>query len=159
RETNCDNSRLEPAGFAHNFAVHDLKEIAVRQPVILGFAAASLLAAAGAERQFRPRGEPLAIEARGGREVSDGRRQARQLDFRPPRSNARAAPLALFVHGGGWTNGSKDNATGRHKAPHYTGLGYNFASIDYRLVPDATVEQQAQDVADALKELLDRAGQ
>ena len=46
--------------------------------------------------------------------------------------------------------GSKDNATGRHKSVHYQQLGYAFASIDYRLVPGATVEQQAQDVADAV---------
>jgi acetyl esterase/lipase len=37
--------------------------------------------------------------------------------------------------------------------------GYAFASIDYRLVPAATVEQQAADVAAALAYLLKRAGE
>ncbi|GAC1404083.1 MAG: hypothetical protein NVSMB69_01510 [Novosphingobium sp.] len=67
------------------------------------------------------------------------------------------APLILFVHGGGWSRGSKDNATGRWKAKHFPGEGYAFATIDYRLVPGATVEDEAADVAHALKALIDRA--
>jgi arylformamidase len=70
---------------------------------------------------------------------------------------ARSAPLVLFVHGGGWKRGSKDNATGRSLPGHILGQGYAFASIDYRLVPEATVEQQAADVAAALAHLLERA--
>lgn len=66
-------------------------------------------------------------------------------------------PLVVFVHGGGWKRGSKDNATGAWKIEHYPGAGYAFASIDYRLVPTATVEQQAQDVADAVKTLIGQA--
>lgn len=66
------------------------------------------------------------------------------------RADKRGAPLVLFVHGGGWKRGDKSNATGRAKIAHYHALGYAFASINYRLVPEATVEQQAQDVADAL---------
>jgi acetyl esterase/lipase len=58
--------------------------------------------------------------------------------------------LILFVHGGGWKRGDKGNATGAFKAPHFTAQGYAFASINYRLVPAATVEQQAADVAAAV---------
>lgn len=67
------------------------------------------------------------------------------------------APLVIFVHGGGWQRGSKDNATGSWKAAHFIGEGYAFASIDYRLVPQATVEQQAGDVAAAIGKLIDDA--
>lgn len=67
------------------------------------------------------------------------------------------APLVVFVHGGGWKRGSKDNASGPWKQVHYPQAGYAYASINYRLVPDATVEQQASDVAQALRALLDRA--
>jgi arylformamidase len=109
------------------------------------------LVAAGAPAQSPGRTERPAT-------VSYGSDKAQQLDLHRARGTAGPAPLILFVHGGGWTNGSKDNATGRHMAPHYTALGYHFATIDYRLVPGATVEQQAQDVADALKHLLGRAG-
>lgn len=80
-----------------------------------------------------------------------------QLDFYPPASARGPAPLIVFVHGGGWKRGSKDNAAGNWKAPHYTAAGYAYASINYRLVPDATVEQQGADIAAALKFLLTRA--
>ena len=63
----------------------------------------------------------------------------------------------VFVHGGGWKRGSKDNASGAWKAPHYTGAGYAYAAINYRLVPGATVEDQAADVAAALRYLIDHA--
>lgn len=66
-------------------------------------------------------------------------------------------PLVLFVHGGGWKRGSKDNAAGGWKQVHYPRAGYAYASINYRLVPEFTVEQQAADVAMAVKALLARA--
>ena len=66
------------------------------------------------------------------------------------RAKTDRAPLVIFVHGGGWKRGDKNNATGQHKARHYVRQGYAFASINYRLVPDATVEQQAADVASAV---------
>lgn len=74
------------------------------------------------------------------------------------RGKGAKPPLLVFVHGGGWKRGSKDNATGAAKVDHYTGLGYAFASINYRLVPAATVEDQAQDVADAVAFLRGKAG-
>lgn len=77
--------------------------------------------------------------------------------WKPARLSA-PAPLVLFVHGGGWRMGSKDNATGRWKTAHYPGEGMVFASTDYRLVPGARVEDQAADVTHALRALLDRAG-
>lgn len=67
------------------------------------------------------------------------------------------APLVLFVHGGGWKRGSKDNAMSRALPAHLLEQGYAFASIDYRLVPRHTVEEQARDVAAALAHLLKRA--
>lgn len=69
------------------------------------------------------------------------------------------APLVVFVHGGGWKRGSKDAATGTWKPQHYPQQGYVFASINYRLVPANTVEDEASDVAHALKSLLDHAAQ
>ena len=63
----------------------------------------------------------------------------------------------VFVHGGGWKRGSKDNASGAWKAPHYTGAGYAYAAINYRLVPGATVEDQAADVAASLRYLINHA--
>lgn len=86
-----------------------------------------------------------------------GRDPLQALDVWRAKDAKRPAPLVVFVHGGGWKRGSKDNATGRFKAEHYPQLGYAFASIDYRLVPASAVEQQAEDVAMAVKALIDDA--
>jgi arylformamidase len=79
---------------------------------------------------------------------------AQSLDLYLPHEPSAPVPLILFVHGGGWNRGSKDNGTGPWKAPHYTAQGYAFATIDYRLVPHVGVEQQATDVALALRQVI-----
>ena len=89
--------------------------------------------------------------------IAYGRAPLQKLDFWHAKG-ANKAPLIVFVHGGGWKRGDKANATGHWKVEHYPAEDYGFASINYRLVPRATVEQQAQDVADALKALIDRSG-
>jgi acetyl esterase/lipase len=87
------------------------------------------------------------------------------IDFWPahnaPKAARRPAPLIMFVHGGAWSLGTKDNATGRAKIAHFTARGLAFATIGYRLVPGARVEDQAADLAQALAALLadaDRLG-
>lgn len=82
---------------------------------------------------------------------------AQTLNLWLPARRTGPVPLVVFVHGGGWKRGSADNATGKWKAAHYPAEGYAFASIDYRLVPGASVEQEAEDVAAALKALIDQA--
>lgn len=89
--------------------------------------------------------------------IDYGNDPIQKLDFWRAKNAFAAAPLVVFVHGGGWSRGSKDNATGRWKAVHYPEQGYAFASINYRLVPGNTVEDEAQDVANALKALFARA--
>ena len=101
-------------------------------------------------------GEARQSLRRGAQEIAYGSDPLQKLDFHPV-STDRPSPLVLFVHGGGWKRGDKRNATGEFKAPHYNGQGYHFASINYRLVPEATVEQQAADVAAALAKLLAEA--
>ena len=100
--------------------------------------------------------------------IAYGRDPLQVLDFWPAVQKSsptekyrdvRPAPLIVFVHGGGWKRGSKDNATGRWKPAHFPEEGYAFASINYRLVPAARVEDQAEDVALAVKALLARAGE
>ena len=68
-----------------------------------------------------------------------------------------AAPLLFFVHGGAWRTGDKALDTGYWKQTWLPGQGYALASINYRLVPEATLEQQAADAATALKAVLDRS--
>lgn len=88
--------------------------------------------------------------------LSYGSDPLQALDLWVPHG-AKQAPLVLFVHGGGWKRGSKETAGSRTLPGHLTAQGYAFASINYRLVPDATVEQQAADVAASLAYLLEKA--
>ncbi|WP_447728908.1 alpha/beta hydrolase [Sphingomonas koreensis] len=88
------------------------------------------------------------------REIAYGGDALQRLDFYPAANARGPAPLFVFVHGGGWKRGDKRNATGAAKVAHFTGRGYAFASVNYRLVPDAKVEDQAQDVANGLARLI-----
>lgn len=108
-----------------------------------------------AQQQVEPTAPAAAAPKR---DLAYGTLAEQRLDYYPPAvATGGAPPLVVFVHGGGWEHGSKDNATGAAKIRHFTGQGYAFATINYRLVPDATVEQQAQDVATALAWLLAHA--
>ena len=84
----------------------------------------------------------------GTRELAYGADHKQRLDLNLP-SRATRAPLLLFVHGGGWSIGDKRTGAGA-KAAHFTDAGWAFASANYRLVPGASVEQQAADIASAI---------
>ena len=71
-----------------------------------------------------------------------------RLDLVKPAGVAKT-PVLLFVHGGGWSIGDKAHAA-PDKARWANGKGWAFASANYRLVPQATVESQATDVASAI---------
>jgi acetyl esterase/lipase len=71
-----------------------------------------------------------------------------KLDLVKPAGVARA-PILLFIHGGGWSMGDKTHAA-PEKAKWANGQGWAFASANYRLVPQATVEQQAADIVHAI---------
>jgi arylformamidase len=88
--------------------------------------------------------------------MSYGRDPMQDLDFW--RARGAKAPLIVFVHGGGWSSGDK-SWFGSEMPAHFLTRGYAFASLGYRLVPDVTVEQQVQDVADAVGFLVGQAEQ
>ncbi len=79
-------------------------------------------------------------------EIAYGADPRQRLDY--TRIAGRDAPLVLFVHGGGWRRGDKRMAA--HMAAHFHARGYAFAATNYRLVPDARVDEQAADVAAAV---------
>ena len=91
------------------------------------------------------REQPRSGQVRTGEEISFGADPLQKADFW--RGVREQAPMVLFVHGGGWKRGDKQMMQGSAKLSHWQAQGYAVASINYRLVPDATVEQQAADVA------------
>lgn len=115
--------------------------------------AASLAAPAALTR------EPAlaAVDIQAKQAMSYGSDPLQALDFW--RGRSPNAPLVIFVHGGGWSRGDKRMMDRSDKLRHWQALGYAVVSLNYRLVPEATVEQQAQDVADALALLKRRSGE
>lgn len=98
----------------------------------------------GARRTFRyaqTPGAPAALQS---------------LDLYPAAN--RNAPLVVFIHGGGWRIGDKQNgAAGAEKAAFFNAQGYAYASLNYRLSPDVRHPAHVEDVAAALAWLHDNA--
>ncbi|MEL7267635.1 MAG: alpha/beta hydrolase, partial [Planctomycetota bacterium] len=63
-------------------------------------------------------------------------------------SNTKLRPVFLFVHGGSWKKGDKEN--GWFLAKRMIERGYIFASTNYRLLPKAKFPENAVDVAAAV---------
>ena len=67
--------------------------------------------------------------------------------YRPEQPNGAAV---MFIHGGGWTSGSKNGGSGSEMWPELLGRGYLVASIDYRLAPKHPFPAQMEDVTCAV---------
>lgn len=77
------------------------------------------------------------------------------LDLYP---GPRGAPLLVFIHGGGWRIGDKQNgAAGQEKAAFFNAQGFSYASLNYRLSPNVQHPAHVEDVAAALAWLHDNA--
>lgn len=93
----------------------------------------------------------------GWREEAYGADPRQKLDWAMPQGASGKAPLLLFVHGGGWAIGDKRSGAGQ-KGAHFLRRGWAFASTNYRLVPQARVEDQAADIAAAIAYLRRQRG-
>lgn len=114
--------------------------------LVLSFACVGLTLSAIAQSQA----PPGAAEQRAARaqSIAYGAEPLQTLDYWP--GAAPHAPLVVFIHGGGWAKGDKRMMQGSDKLRRWQAQGYAVASLNYRLVPDAMVEQQAEDIAAAL---------
>ncbi len=65
-------------------------------------------------------------------------------------------PVMVYVHGGGWRKG--DKAAVGQKATHFTGAGWVFASVNYRLGPEGKHPRNVEDVAKSLAWVHDQIG-
>ena len=84
-------------------------------------------------------------------------RQTLDLYFPDPKPD-QPLPLVVYIHGGGWMGGSKQEA--RPVADALTSTGdYAVASINYRLIQDAVWPAQLDDCKAAIRFLRARAGQ
>ena len=83
--------------------------------------------------------------------LSTGPEPRQRVDLYAPARGGKGRPIVLYLHGGGWSAGSRRVVD--HK-PAWAGR-HNlwFGSIGYRLLPDAPVETQAADVGAALRKV------
>lgn len=80
--------------------------------------------------------------------VADGHSR-HKLDLYLPAKSDGPLPLIIWVHGGGWENGSKDGCPPLRGG--YTGRGYAVASINYRLSSHAPFPAQIEDCKAAIR--------
>jgi acetyl esterase len=93
-------------------------------------------------------------------DVSYGPHERNVLDFWQAKS-ITATPLAIFIHGGGFMNGSKDgltrNTNGIKILKELLDAGISVASISYRLIPQAALPAAHHDGRLALQFLRSKA--
>ena len=72
------------------------------------------------------------------------RNERQLLDIYAPATGSKL-PVVLWVHGGGWTQGSKNEVDQKPKA--FVERGFVFVPINYRFVPHVTMDTIVRDVA------------
>lgn len=80
--------------------------------------------------------------------IDDGNRY-HLLDVYYPEKTTEKLPVIIDIHGGGWMYGNKE--LNEYYCLSLADRGYVVFNLNYRLVPDVTVNEQLQDVAYALK--------
>jgi acetyl esterase/lipase len=76
------------------------------------------------------------------------------LDVYAP-AKGKGMPIVVWIHGGGWQAGDKKDV--HHKPQAFADKGFVFVSVNYRLLPKATIKQMAEDVAKAIRWIHDHA--
>ena len=100
----------------------------------------SAATAADANQPAKPPAKPAAKAHSGPKptlaDVPYGTHPKQVLDFYKAES-ATPTPLVFYIHGGGWTNGSK----AAFNATEYLKAGISVVSIEYRFIPEATADK------------------
>ena len=84
------------------------------------------------------------------RDVACGAHRLQRYNVFAPR-HASLAPVLVFWHGGGWTNGYRDYVT--FMAPHVVALGMVLVAPSYRLTPEHPLPNACEDALSLLRDL------
>ena len=84
---------------------------------------------------------------------------ALKMDVHYPRAMSKPAPVAVYVHGGSWSSGSKSDSMGMTDVPELLARGYLVASVDYRYAPEWKFPAQIHDIKCAIRFLRANAAQ
>lgn len=92
---------------------------------------------------------PEGVKAHRDLDYVNGGHERHKLDLFVPEKADGPLPLVIWVHGGGWQNGSKEGCPPLRNG--YTERGYAVASINYRLSGHATFPAQIEDCKAAIR--------
>ncbi len=70
--------------------------------------------------------------------------------YQPDSCRAKACPVVMWVHGGGWKNGDTTKNTASDMLTIWANQGIVMVGINYRLSPDVVHPKHVQDVAAAI---------
>lgn len=109
---------------------------------------AATSAAYGAQLQHAP---PPAMQVQ--KDLPYGADPRQVLDVYAPPPSAQARPVVVFVHGGGFVRGDKDQGGGlfANVMHEFVAQGWLGINVEYRLAPQATWPAGAEDVRDAVR--------
>ena len=82
-----------------------------------------------------------------------------KMDIRYPRSTDGRWPVAMYVHGGGWTGGDKKGGAGAEDISGLQKAGFLVVSVNYRLAPEYKFPAMIEDVKCAVRFLRARAAE
>jgi arylformamidase len=94
--------------------------------------------------------EPLPESVVATRDVAYGAHRLQRYNVFAP-CHASLAPVLVFWHGGGWTNGYRDYVT--FMAPHVVALGMVLVAPSYRLTPEYPLPHACEDALALLRDL------
>ena len=91
----------------------------------------------------------LALPAQKNIPYTDSANVSQMLDLYLPESAGDPVPLIIWIHGGGWKSGSKENCLPVRLG--FTERGYAVAGINYRLTGEAPFPAQIEDCKAAVR--------
>ncbi|HKB11718.1 MAG TPA: alpha/beta hydrolase [Vicinamibacterales bacterium] len=77
-----------------------------------------------------------------------------KLDLYVTRTPEKVRPTLIWIHGGGWTGGTKESATG---IPAFLAMGMNVVNVEYRLARVAPAPAAVEDCRCALRWVIQHA--
>ena len=87
---------------------------------------------------------------------AEPKNERQTLDVYAP-AEGKVHPVVVWIHGGGWKRGDK---AGLQKKPQaFTEHGYIFVSINYRFLPQVTIQEMTGDIARAIRWIHEHAGE
>lgn len=121
-----------------------------RPPQMLRLLAFVVFASSAALAQVAPPRVPEGVKALRDLAYVEGGHERQKLDlYLPEKKAAGPLPVLIWVHGGGWQNGSKEGCPPLRAG--YVQQGYAVASLNYRLSGHAVFPAQIEDCKAAIR--------